>query len=67
MKTKKAEFCGNCTSHNMYEYPVKLFCTRRFLKNKNPIVDTLWSCEDWYENAQECHCVEEASNLKAKR
>jgi hypothetical protein len=57
-------FCGNCTSHNMYEYPLKLFCTKRFLSKKDPIVDTLWHCEDWYENAQHCHCVEEAQRIK---
>jgi len=62
-KTKNADsekFCGNCTSHNAYEYPTRVFCTRRFLKNKNPIVQTLWHCEDWIKNAQECYCVRDA-------
>ena len=62
-KTKSADagkFCGNCTSHNAYKYPVRLFCTRRFLKNENAVVQTLWHCEDWMQNAQECHCVRDA-------
>lgn len=62
---KRAEveqkFCGNCGGHNAYNYPVKVFCTRRFLESKNPIVKTLWHCEEWSLNSQECHCVEEAA------
>jgi hypothetical protein len=57
----KQRFCGNCTSHNAYDYPDLVFCTRRFLKNKNAVVETLWRCEEWYPSAQECHCVGEAS------
>lgn len=60
----EAEFCGNCTSHNAYNYPDQVFCTRRFLKNKNAIVETLWCCDEWIRNAQECHCVEEAMQKK---
>jgi hypothetical protein len=60
-KTANSEkFCGNCSSHNAYEYPVHVFCTRRFLKNKNPIMQTLSHCEDWVQNAQECHCIKDA-------
>lgn len=62
-KTRVADsekFCGNCTSHNAYEYPVQVFCTRRFVKNKSAIVQTLWHCEDWIQNAQECHCVKDS-------
>jgi hypothetical protein len=55
--TDTAKFCGNCTSHNAFEYPVRVFCTRRFLRNENAVVKTLWHCEDWIQNAQECHCV----------
>jgi hypothetical protein len=60
----KQKFCGNCTSHNAYVYPDQVFCTRRFLKNKHPIVQTLWCCEEHYPNAQECNCIIDA---KAKK
>lgn len=60
----KQTFCGNCTSHNAYEYPVRVFCTRRFLKNKDPIVQTLWCCEEYYPAAQECNCITDASHKK---
>ena len=64
MKKAKAagmgKFCGNCTSHNAYEYPVRVFCTRRFLRNETAVVQTLWHCEDWIQNAQKCHCVRDA-------
>jgi len=53
-------FCGNCTSHNAYNYPCEVFCTRRFLQGKDPIVETLWHCEEWNANAQECNCIEDA-------
>jgi hypothetical protein len=58
--TDSEKFCGNCTSHNAYEYPGRVFCTRRFLRNKDAVVQTLWHCEDWIQNAQECHCVKDA-------
>jgi hypothetical protein len=67
MKKKAAndqKFCGNCTSHNAYNYPDEVFCTRRFLKNKNPIVQTLWCCEEYYPSAQECHCISDAREKK---
>lgn len=60
----KQKFCGNCTSHNAYNYPNQVFCTRRFLKNKNPIVQTLWCCEEHYPSAQECNCIRDASGRK---
>ena len=58
-KPSKRMFCGNCTSHNAYSFPDQVFCTKRFLKNENAVVSTLWCCEDWYPSAQECHCIEE--------
>jgi len=63
--SNKRRVCGNCTSHNAYNYPEEVFCTRRFLKNKNPIVQTLWCCEDYYPSAQECNCIGDAT-LKRK-
>ena len=57
----KQRFCGNCGNHNAYDYPRQVFCTRRFSESKDPVVDTLWSCEDWNPSSQECHCVEEAT------
>jgi len=61
------KFCGNCTSHNAYSYPNKVFCTRRFLKNKNPIVRTLWRCKEYYPSAQECNCINDAKKQKRQR
>jgi hypothetical protein len=58
------EFCGNCDSHNSYQYPVKVFCSTRHWHSLNPIVDTLWRCENYNRVSQECFCVREA--LKAK-
>jgi hypothetical protein len=56
----KQKFCGNCGNHNVYDYPYKIFCTKRFSENLNPIVETLWCCEEWNPSSQECHCVKEA-------
>ena len=64
---KVDRFCGNCGSHNLYEYPLRMFCSTRFDKGKNPIVETLWCCDDWNEVSQECYCVREASRLKKRK
>jgi hypothetical protein len=58
------KFCGNCDSHNSYEYPKKVFCSTRHWQNKNPIVDTLWHCESYNRVSQECYCVREAMKQK---
>jgi hypothetical protein len=55
------KFCGNCTSHNAYSYPGRVFCTKRFLKHNDAIVQTLWCCEEWSPNLQQCHCVHDAT------
>ena len=54
------KFCGNCDCHNAYNYPDEVFCTRRFRKGQNPIVKTLWHCEEWNLSPQRCQCVEDA-------
>jgi hypothetical protein len=54
------KYCGNCDSHNSYDYPSKIFCSTRHAQNKNPIVDTLWHCCDWNKVSQDCYCVREA-------
>lgn len=59
-KNKDERYCGNCTSHNAYNYPDQVFCTRRFLKNQNAVVATLWCCDEWISNAQECNCIRDA-------
>jgi hypothetical protein len=64
---EKQAFCGNCSSHNAYDYPDLVFCTGRFRQNKNPIVKTLWRCDDWNENAQKCHCIEDAQKNGNKK
>ncbi|MDI6691644.1 MAG: hypothetical protein QME50_07295 [Candidatus Bathyarchaeota archaeon] len=65
MKAKQ-KFCGNCGNHNVYEYPEKIFCSKRFSKNEDPIVETLWCCPEWNPSSQECYCVEEALNKQNK-
>jgi hypothetical protein len=64
-KDKTKKYCGNCDSHNSYEYPTRIFCSTRYAQNKDPIVDALWCCEDWNPVSQECYCVREA--LKKKK
>jgi hypothetical protein len=57
---RDGEYCGNCDSHNSYEYPTKIFCSTRYGKSLSPIVDTLWRCNDYNRVSQECYCVREA-------
>lgn len=64
-KREKARFCGNCGSHNPYEYPAKIFCSTRYALRKDPIVDTLWRCDKWNPVSQECYCVREALKKKS--
>jgi hypothetical protein len=59
-EAKEGRFCGNCGGHNLYEYPMRMFCSIRYAQNKDPIVDTLGCCEDWEPVTQECYCVREA-------
>jgi hypothetical protein len=59
------ECCGNCDSHNSYQYPRKVFCSTRYWHGQNPIVETLWRCESYNKVSQECYCAREA--LKAKK
>jgi hypothetical protein len=66
MIIKNGEYCGNCDSHNCFEYPNKVFCSTRYGKNQNPIVDTLWHCRDYNEVSQECYCVREALKEKLR-
>ena len=54
------KYCGNCDSHNSYQYPTKVFCSTRHGQNLNPIVDTLWHCPSYNQVSQECYCVREA-------
>ncbi len=61
---KVERFCGNCGGHNVYEFPLKLFCSTRFDQGKDPIVDTLWCCPEWSRVGQECYCIREAVRLK---
>ena len=63
-KKKAEKFCGNCDSHNLYEFPSKIFCSTRYDQGKDPIVDTLWHCEEWSVVSQKCYCVREALSEK---
>ena len=58
------KYCGNCDSHNSYDYPRRVFCSTRHAQNKDPIVDTLWCCSSWNRVSQECYCVREALRKK---
>ena len=58
------KFCGNCDSHNSYDYPSKIFCSTRYAQSKNPIVDTLWHCDNWNKVSQQCYCIREALKIK---
>ncbi len=59
------EFCGNCDSHNCYQYPAKVFCSTRYWQHLDPIVDTLWHCSSYNRVSQECYCVREAKKKAA--
>ena len=61
---KDDEYCGNCDSHNSYQYPKKVFCSTRHWHSLDPIVDTLWRCENYNRVSQECFCVREALKVK---
>ena len=61
---KAKRFCGNCSSHNPYVYPERIFCSERYAQNKDPIVDTLWCCDNWNAVSQDCHCVRDALRKK---
>ncbi|HLN45873.1 MAG TPA: hypothetical protein VK209_09225 [Candidatus Sulfotelmatobacter sp.] len=63
-ENKTEKFCGNCDSHNTYDYPTRIFCSTRYGQGKSPIVDTLWCCEYWNQVSQECHCVREAKRVQ---
>jgi hypothetical protein len=63
----KQKFCGNCGNHNAYSYPEQVFCSRRFSERKDPIVQTLWCCEEWNPSSQECYCVDEAMKKRNKK
>lgn len=66
-KTKVEKFCGNCSNHSPHDYPDKIFCSIRFIQNKNPIVETLWCCNKWNAASEECYCVEEAMKKKNEK
>jgi len=65
--SKKERFCGNCDSHNAYDYPDRVFCSTRYAQGKDPIVGTLWFCQDYNPVSQECYCVKEAQAKKKNR
>ena len=64
MNHNDAKCCGNCDSHNSYNYPTQVFCSTRYAQSKNPIVDTLWCCGFYNKVSQECYCTREAQKLK---
>ena len=64
MNNDGEKFCGNCDSHNCYDYPKIVFCSTRYWHNLDPIVDTLWCCDSYNRVSQECYCVQEALKQK---
>jgi len=68
MKQKAAEkkYCGNCSSHNTYEYPDVVFCMRRFLRGDKAVTPTLSVCDEWRTHVQTCYCVEDALKKKTE-
>lgn len=69
METKreiKEKYCGNCSYHNVYEFPSKIFCTYRLAKGLDPIISTLWCCENWQPSVDDCFCVEAAKKQAGK-
>ena len=63
-KTEPERFCGNCDSHNSYNYPNQVFCSTRHWQSQEPIVPTLWHCDQWNQVSQECYCVREAKKAQ---
>jgi hypothetical protein len=61
---EKSQCCDNCGSHNPYKYAAKMFCSKRYAQNKDPIVGTLRCCSNWDLVSQRCHCVRDALNKK---
>ncbi len=55
----KRRYCGNCSQHNVYEYPDSILCSLRYESGKDSTVPTLWSCEHWKPSPEECFCVKE--------
>jgi hypothetical protein len=60
-------YCGNCSSHNTFEYPGVMFCMARYLKGKKAITPTLSVCGEWRPHVQKCFCVEDALKKKAEK
>jgi hypothetical protein len=63
----EGEYCGNCDSHNSYQYPTKVYCSTRYWHALDPIVDTLWHCSDYNRVGQECYCVREAKKAQLQK
>jgi hypothetical protein len=51
--------CGNCIDHEAYEYPLKVFCTSRFINHKDPVRNTMDTCGAWSLKRKECTCVKD--------
>lgn len=64
---RQKRYCGDCASHNAYNYPNEIFCGRRLENGEDPVADTLWHCKEWHPSSQECHCVEEALKKRNPR
>jgi len=69
VKERAAEkrYCGNCSSHNTYEYPDVVFCMRRFVKGEKAATPTLTVCSEWRPHNQKCYCVEDALKKKSAK
>jgi hypothetical protein len=56
----KKKYCGNCSYHNTYEYPDRIFCFFKFQNKDNPIVSVFDCCDTWEFKTQECYCLKDA-------
>ncbi len=63
----KKKYCGNCSSHNTYDYPEVVFCMRRFLRGEKAVMPTLSVCDEWRTHVQTCCCVEDAQKKKSEK
>jgi hypothetical protein len=66
-QTAEKRYCGNCSSHNTYDYPDVVFCMRRFLRGEKAVTPTLSVCDEWRTHVQKCFCVDEALKKQTEK
>jgi hypothetical protein len=66
-QAKEERYCGNCSSHNTYDYPDVVFCMSRYLRGEKATRPTLSTCDDWRTHVQKCFCVDDALKRQTKK